>query len=81
MWRVKATVQLKEGVLDVQGRALEAALKHLGYEEVEDVKIGKQVEFVTKEKPPTEKLKEMGDKLLANPTIETINFSVSEVKS
>ena len=63
MWCVKAIVKLKEGVLDVQGRAVEAAMKQVGYFDVKDVKIGKYIEFFTGQEPAKEKLEEIGEKL------------------
>lgn len=79
MWRVKAVVKLKDGVLDVQGRAVEAALKQMGYPDAKDLKVGKCIEFFTTHEPRKEKLNEIGENLLANPVIETIEFSVEKV--
>lgn len=80
MWRVKATVKLKDGVLDVQGRAIESVMKQMGYTDVQDLRIGKHVEFLLGSEPSVAKLKEIGDGLLANPVIETIEFSVQGEK-
>jgi len=78
MWRVKAIVKLKDGVLDVQGRAVEAAMKHLGYVDVKELKIGKYIEFLTEKKPDEKALQKIGEDLLANPVIEIIEFSVEK---
>lgn len=78
MWRVKAFVKLKDGVLDVQGRAVETAMKQLGYEDVSELKVGKLVEFLSEQKPDQEKLRKIGEDLLANPVIETIEFSIEK---
>ena len=75
------TVMLKPNVLDVQGQAVEGALKHLGFESVEQVRIGRQIEMIL----PTEdqemaltQLKEMAEKLLANPVIEDFQIDIEE---
>lgn len=78
LWRVQAVVKLKNGVLDVQGRAVEAAIKQLGYEDVADLRVGKFIEFFTHEKPDESSLEKMGKELLANPVIETIEFSIEK---
>ena len=72
---------LQPNVLDVQGQAVEGALKHLGFESVEQVRIGRQIEMIL----PTEdyeaaslQLSEMGKKLLANPVIEDFQIDIKE---
>ena len=75
------TVMLQPNVLDVQGQAVQGALKHLGFESVEQVRIGRQIEMIL----PTEdreiartQLKEMAEKLLANPVIEDFQIHIQE---
>ena len=75
------TVMLQPNVLDVQGQAVQGALKHLGFESVEQVRIGRQIEMIL----PTEdremartQLKEMAEKLLANPVIEDFQIYIKE---
>ena len=74
-------VMLQPNVLDVQGQAVQGALKHLGFESVEQVRIGRQIEMIL----PTEdremartQLKEMAEKLLANPVIEDFQIEIQE---
>ena len=43
--RVKIFVSLKTGVLDPQGKAIERSLHTLGYNEVQDVRMGKYLEI------------------------------------
>jgi phosphoribosylformylglycinamidine synthase len=78
----KVYVTLKEGVLDPQGVAVANSLHTLGYEEVEEVRVGKFT-TVSLEAPSLEvareKVDEMCDKLLANPVIEEYNFEIEEV--
>ena len=75
------TVMLQPNVLDVQGQAVQGALKHLGFESVEQVRIGRHIEMIL----PTEdreiartQLKEMAEKLLANPVIEDFQIDIEE---
>ncbi len=78
--KIRVDVKLKNGVLDPQGRAVAHALHGLGFEEVEDVKIGKAIEIdvnETDEAKALERAKEMAQKLLANMVIES--YSVARV--
>ncbi|MFS0645596.1 phosphoribosylformylglycinamidine synthase subunit PurS [Siminovitchia sp. 179-K 8D1 HS] len=77
----KATVYitLKLGVLDPQGKAIQTSLHSLGYKEVNDVRIGKYMELQVADGPDVEeRVKEMCDRLLANPVIEDYRFTVEE---
>ena len=74
-------VMLQPNVLDVQGQAVQGALKHLGFESVEQVRIGRQIEMIL----PTEdreaarlQLREIAEKLLANPVIEDFQIEIQE---
>lgn len=84
MFKAVVTINFKKSILDPQGNAVYKALKSLGYESVRDVRIGKHIEVSldgdTKEKAENE-LKEMCDKLLANPVIEDYQIEVSEVEA
>ncbi len=78
MPQVKVYVTLKPTLLDAQGRVVHNALESLGYNSVEQVRIGKYVELqVADDTPDIEgKVKEMCDRLLANPVIENYRFEV-----
>ena len=75
------TVMLQPNVLDVQGQAVQGALKHLGFESVEQVRIGRQIEMILltedREMARTQ-LKEMAENLLANPLIEDFQIHIKE---
>lgn len=79
--RVKIFVFLRGGVLDPQGKAIERSLHTLGYGEVQDVRMGKylelKVEAASREAAET-RIREMCDKLLANPVIEDYRFEILE---
>ena len=77
--RVKIFVSLKNGVLDPQGKAIERSLHTLGYGEAHDVRVGKYLELeVDAPSRATAELRirEMCDKLLANPVIEDYRFEI-----
>lgn len=77
MEQVKVEVTLKTNVMDPQGLAVMKALKSMGLENVQDVRIGK-VFYLQFEgnKPEKKKIEEFCDKLLSNPVIE--NFTILE---
>ncbi|HWA82680.1 MAG TPA: phosphoribosylformylglycinamidine synthase subunit PurS [Fimbriimonadaceae bacterium] len=66
---VHVYVTLKPSLLDSAGRTVAQALQKLGYAEVEGVRIGKMIELQVDEYSEA-RIKEMCDKLLANPVIE-----------
>jgi phosphoribosylformylglycinamidine synthase len=72
-------VYLKEGVLDPQGKAAHHALGSLGFDNVSDVRIGKQIvlELDAKEHATAEaEVKEMAETLLANTVIEDYTIEI-----
>lgn len=76
---VKIFITMREGILDPQGKAVLHSLHTLGYNSVEDVRIGKYIELNIAETPEQEldaKVKEMCSKLLANPIIEDFRYEV-----
>lgn len=77
--KVIVNIQLKNGVLDPQGKAVHHALSSLKFDEVSDVRIGKQIilEIAESDKAKAhERVTIMCDELLANTVIEdyTIEF-------
>ncbi len=79
MAQARVYITLKQGILDPQGKTVLRALKSLGYDEVEDLRVGKYMELklagVDREKLET-RLGEMSEKLLANPIIEDYRMEV-----
>jgi len=72
-------VYLKPGVLDPQGKAAHHALGSLGFDNVTDVRIGKQivVELDATDRAQAEaSLKEMTETLLANTVIEDYTIEI-----
>lgn len=78
MPQVKVYVTLKPTLLDAQGRVVHNALNSLGYDNVEQVRIGKYIELeLTGGSQNIERdVQEMCEKLLANPVIENYRFEV-----
>jgi phosphoribosylformylglycinamidine synthase len=79
--RVRIFVSLKSGVLDPQGKAIERSLHSLGYREVRDVRMGKYLELDLEHsevRAAETRVREMCDKLLANPVIEDFRFEIEE---
>jgi phosphoribosylformylglycinamidine synthase len=77
--RARVYVTLKEGILDPQGKTVLRALKSLGYDEVEDLRIGKYMELALDGEDGDKleaRLLEMCEKLLANPIIENYRVEV-----
>ena len=77
--KARVTVTLKNGVLDPQGKAIEGALKSLGFEGVDDVRQGKLIELqlATTDRAKAEaEVKAMCEKLLANTVIENYKIEL-----
>ncbi len=79
MAKAKIYVTFKDGVLEPQGKTVNAALLKMGYKNIKDVRIGKFIEMEI-ENGDKEKIKkeidEICDRLLANPNIEKYDFEI-----
>ena len=73
--KARVLIRPKEGILDPQGQAVERALPALGFEGVENVRIGRLVELDVQD---TGRVHEMCERLLANPLIEDYEVLVVE---
>ncbi len=76
MARYEIYVTYKQGIFDPPGATAEHALANLGYEGVESVKIGKYIQIEAE--GGIETVREMCDKLLANPVIEDYRIELAE---
>ena len=79
--RVEVFVQLKDGMLDPQGKTLEHALEALGYSGIDDVRVGKWITFAVEGDGREEigqRVDEMCRRLLANTVIERYSYELSE---
>jgi len=80
-FKVKVEVKLKPVVLDPQGKTVLMALHNLGYDKVDDARIGKLIELkITDENADKvkEQVNDMCMKLLSNPVIEDFVVNVEE---
>lgn len=73
------TVELKDSVLDPQGKAIQHSLDSLGFGSVEDVRTGKLFRITLAENGDSrevveQKLRDMCERLLANTVVE--NYSI-----
>ncbi len=83
-YRAKIFVTLRPSVLDPAGVAVQSGLKQLGYNNVEQVRIGKYIELnvISPDETSARKdLDRMCDQMLANPVIENYRFELIEVES
>ncbi len=77
--KVRVTITLKAGVLDPQGKAIEGALKGLGFAGVEAARQGKIVDLVLAETDVAKAkaaVADMCEKLLANTVIENYHIDI-----
>jgi phosphoribosylformylglycinamidine synthase subunit PurS len=75
--KARVLVRLKPSILDAQGVTVKRALTSLGFEEVQDVRVGKVVDVELDGLGPEDarrRVDEMCARLLCNPVIE--DFSV-----
>jgi phosphoribosylformylglycinamidine synthase subunit PurS len=71
-------IRPKEGILDPQGQAVERALPALGFDGVSNVRVGRLVELDVEDPA---RVREMCERLLANPLIEDYEVLVVEPAS
>lgn len=77
----KVYITPKPAVLDPQGRAVADSLHSLGYDEIDDVRLGKYVELtldVDHIAKAQERVQSMCRRLLANDVIEDFRYEVEE---
>ncbi len=80
-YRIEIRVTPRPGILDPQGKAIHHALHNLGWDAVDDVRVGKAVHVEMDAASSEEARSEaeaMCRKLLANPVTE--NFEVYQVE-
>ena len=77
-------VMLKSGVLDPQGATLERALKSMGHQNVDSIRVGKLIELEL-ESESLEKaeaqVEAWADELLANPVTERYHVKVAKAEA
>ncbi|TLU82739.1 MAG: phosphoribosylformylglycinamidine synthase subunit PurS [Chlorobium sp.] len=81
-YTAKIKVTLRQSILDVQGKAVEHALKNLGYQTVESARIGKYIEVIINEEEMAlaERIgNEICQKLLSNPVMENYSLELEKI--
>ena len=77
--KVIVNISLKEGVLDPEGQAIKTSLSNLGFENLNDVRTGKQIvlNFVNlEENEAVLEAKKMCEDLLVNSVIEKYKINI-----
>ena len=77
--KVVVNISLKEGVLDPEGQAIKTSLSTLGFENLNDVRTGKQIilNFVNlEENEAVLEAKKMCEDLLVNTVIEKYKINI-----
>lgn len=83
-YQAQIYVTLRPSVLDPAGTAVRSGLEHLGYDNVEQVRIGKYVELTLNapdEETAREQLDRICDQMLANPVIENYRFELMQASA
>lgn len=77
--KVRVTITLKAGVLDPQGKAIEGALRGLGFAGIDGARQGKIIDLALAETNPEKAratVADMCEKLLANTVIENYDIAI-----
>lgn len=81
-YQAQIYVTLRPSVLDPAGVAVQSGLSHMGYNNVDSIRIGKYIELnlsADTEAAAQEQLNVVCDQLLANPVIENYRFDLKAV--
>ena len=81
MAKARVIITLKTTIMDAQGQTIERALRNLGYEGVQNLRIGKYVEMDLSNGSDADlsaQVDEMCRKLLANPIIEDFRVEIED---
>jgi phosphoribosylformylglycinamidine synthase PurS subunit len=79
--KISVVITLKKDVLDPQGKVIQQTLNGMGFENINEVRLGKYFEIDTKETDPKkakDQVEEMCKKLLANLVIE--NYKIIDTQ-
>lgn len=81
MYFVKVYVTYKDSVLDPQGEAVKNAVHRLGYDNIEDIRIGKYFEIQVSASEEVEAtIEAICDRLLANVNMETYRYEINKME-
>ena len=77
--KVVINISLKDGVLDPEGQAIQTSLSNLGFNDFENIRIGKQIILNINKIDKSEVIKaaeQMCQKILANTVIENYKIEI-----
>lgn len=82
MYFVKVYVTYKDSVLDPQGEAVKNAVHRLGYDKIEDIRIGKyfEIQVSASEEEVEATIEVICDRLLANINMETYRYEINKME-
>ncbi|MGG5303524.1 phosphoribosylformylglycinamidine synthase, purS protein [Enterococcus pernyi] len=82
MYFVKVYVTYKDSVLDPQGEAVKNAVHRLGYDNIEDIRIGKyfEIQVSASEEEIEATIEAICDRLLANVNMETYRYEINKME-
>ncbi|MCU7494580.1 MAG: phosphoribosylformylglycinamidine synthase subunit PurS [Ignavibacteria bacterium] len=83
MYKATVIVKRRPSIVDPQGKAVEQGAKMLGFNNIEQTRIGKYIEFyvnVDDRQAAEKEINEYSSKLLSNPIMEDFEFTLEEVK-
>lgn len=82
MYFVKVYVTYKDSVLDPQGEAVKNAVHRLGYDNIEDIRMGKyfEIQVSASEEEVEATIEAICDRLLANVNMETYRYEINKME-
>ena len=83
MYLAKIYIQYRPTVSDPQGQTIRGGLHQLGFDSVRSVRAGKYMEITldaNTEASASDQVRDMCDKLLANPVIEDYRFELEPLR-
>jgi len=83
MLKAQIQVMLKKGIFDPQGQAVKNGLESVGFDSVDEVRVGKIIEIDLKSTDRNKaagEVNEMCDRMLANPVVESYQFEILEAE-
>jgi len=82
LFKAKVVIKRKKSILDPQGKAAEHGAVLLGYKNISNVRIDKQVEFlvhVDEQDAAQKEVTEFCTKLLSNPNMENFEINLEKI--
>ena len=82
MFKAKILIKRRKSILDPQGKAVEQGAKLLGFNNIKNIRIDKEIEFLidaNDESSAKKEVTEFCSKLLANPIMEDFELQLVKV--